>query len=304
MAERELTVDVFVPLVVRDLLTGQGTFLMTPEQRGMLVWMCLHAWIATPAASLPDDDRALARYADASSERWAAVGDAVRAEWKTPAEMRALGHADVPDDGRLRCPWLWARYVDAMARRTKAHASARNAAEARWRKGSGREPEAEPPRTARSASALPADSPSSSSSSSPSPTPPDASGGFAEVVAPYPALVAWSAEEPARLQQLHRLMTRVVREHGAGALPGFVGVLNGALDGMQGARCTGADLLHAIEDWCDTASAPATKNSLRAYLRGALARPGRVLPAPFPPRRATETRGATKLTTEYPERTA
>lgn len=68
------------PKYAKDWLTGEGTRLMTPEQRGAFDWLLCHAWLSDPPCTLPDDDAALAKLSDLG-RRWKTVGGAIRAQF-------------------------------------------------------------------------------------------------------------------------------------------------------------------------------------------------------------------------------
>lgn len=68
------------PKYAKDWLTGEGTRLMTPEQRGAFDWLLCHAWLSDPPCTLPDDDAALAKLSDLG-RRWKTVGGAIRSQF-------------------------------------------------------------------------------------------------------------------------------------------------------------------------------------------------------------------------------
>jgi len=71
----------YFPKYAKDWLTGEGTRLMTPEQRGAFDWLLCHAWLSNPPCTLPDDDDALAKLSDLGA-RWKRVGAAIRAQFQ------------------------------------------------------------------------------------------------------------------------------------------------------------------------------------------------------------------------------
>jgi uncharacterized protein YdaU (DUF1376 family) len=78
--ERPVSAPYF-PKYAKDWLTGEGTRLMTPEQRGAFDWLLCHAWLSTPPCTLPDDDEALAKLSELG-RRWKTAGEAVRSQFK------------------------------------------------------------------------------------------------------------------------------------------------------------------------------------------------------------------------------
>jgi uncharacterized protein YdaU (DUF1376 family) len=71
----------YFPKYAKDWLTGEGTRLMTPEQRGAFDTLLCHAWLSDPPCTLPDDDVALAKLSDLG-RRWKTAGKDVRSQFQ------------------------------------------------------------------------------------------------------------------------------------------------------------------------------------------------------------------------------
>lgn len=92
---------------------------LTSFELGPYVRLLRRAWHATPPATLPSDDRVLARWAEINSAEWAEAKTAVLACFTTDGS------------GRLVSTWLQARYDVAQQRRREAIARAQRARTAR-----------------------------------------------------------------------------------------------------------------------------------------------------------------------------
>lgn len=86
--------------------------------------MCI-AWQQTPAASLPDDDKALAYFAGLGRRvrRWQRLRDAALSDWRLCSDGR-LYHPDVATAALER--WLELRLVDARRRTAAARHAERS----------------------------------------------------------------------------------------------------------------------------------------------------------------------------------
>jgi uncharacterized protein YdaU (DUF1376 family) len=107
----------YFPFYVKEWLVGNA--LLTAEQRGALINLLAHAWVATPPCTLPDDDTQLALLAGIPLKRWRRMADTIRAVFYR-------------EDGRLVDGKLLQRHqemVDGSQRRT---AAAQRASQARW----------------------------------------------------------------------------------------------------------------------------------------------------------------------------
>lgn len=72
----------------KDWLTGEGTRLMTPEQKGAFIDLLSHAWLSTSEpCTLPGDDASLARLSGLG-RRWLKVGAPVLAEFEPTGSGR------------------------------------------------------------------------------------------------------------------------------------------------------------------------------------------------------------------------
>lgn len=248
-------VDVYFPLIVRDWLTGGATFTMSNRERGAFMQLLAHSWLQDPPCTLPNDDAALAKYADEAPADWLHVREKMLAQFPVVADEQD------PAFGRRRNPKLWEIHQDAVQRRITAQTNGKLAAEARWgaQRGSPPDDPATSPRRSGGGSTIaPARQPSKS---------------FAEVVSPYPAVTGWVAASPdSREPLLRRMMNRVAEEVGREAVSGFVAVVNSALVGLNLDQRTPEEVELAVGDWCDTGKL--TKHSLRNYMTGARAPKG------------------------------
>lgn len=111
----------YFPKYAKDWLTGEGTRLMTPEQRGAFDWLLCHAWLSDPPCTLPDDDAALARLSDLG-RRWKTVGAEVRAQFQPFPTL----------SGRIYNPKQLEIWKEMQEHRNKRSAAGRKGNELRW----------------------------------------------------------------------------------------------------------------------------------------------------------------------------
>lgn len=127
---------------------------MTTEEVGAYMLLLCKAWREEPAGSIPNDDRALARWARLTPDRWAECKPAVLAAFKLGGDKRW-------HQKRLR-----AEFNKLMRARKERHESAVTAAQARW----GKPKDSCVTHASGNAIAVPVQSLSSSSSSASPPT--------------------------------------------------------------------------------------------------------------------------------------
>ena len=118
-----MTRDDFLPLMpvmVRDFASSASAAVMTNEQFGVYWRLLLHAWMADPPCTLPDDEPQLAAISRLSVRRWRSIG--------SPIKSRFLR----TENGLLRNEKQWEMYLDARAHRDSKHRRAQAGARARW----------------------------------------------------------------------------------------------------------------------------------------------------------------------------
>jgi uncharacterized protein YdaU (DUF1376 family) len=97
----------------KDWLTGEGTRLMTPEQKGAFIDLLSHAWLSSSEpCTLPSDEPSLAKLSGLG-RRWAKVGAAVLAQFE-PTESGRLRNAKLYD--------VWVEMEERHGRRVAAGA--------------------------------------------------------------------------------------------------------------------------------------------------------------------------------------
>lgn len=108
---------VFMPLDVRRLLTSETWLEAADEPKVGHAAMCLwcEAWHQVPAASLPDNDKVLARLAMCSPDEWARVKGRVLRSWVKCSDGR-LYHPVVAEKARES----WGRKLAQRQRTQKA----------------------------------------------------------------------------------------------------------------------------------------------------------------------------------------
>ena len=111
----------YFPKYAKDWLTGEGTRLMTPEQRGAFDWLLCHAWLSTPPCTLPDDDASLARLSELGN-RWKRVGALIRAQF--------LPYPD--DSGRIYNRKQFEIWYEMESHRVRRSQAGRKGNAARW----------------------------------------------------------------------------------------------------------------------------------------------------------------------------
>ena len=136
----------FMPLDVVRLLDSDLFALSTGDEFKAAIALWCKAWNQVPAASLPCDDRILARLAGLSHREWAAVKGMALRGW------------DLCEDGRLYHPVVAEKALEAWAARERQRERARK----RWDKPRDGAPE-EPPHGA--AGHAPADAPAHAAAS-------------------------------------------------------------------------------------------------------------------------------------------
>lgn len=106
-----------------DFVSDGDVEAMTTEEVGAYMLLLCKAWREKPAATIPNDDRVLARWARLTPEHWSECKAAVMAPWKLCK-------------GGLRFvqPRLKKEYDKMLARRRERHESTTIAANARWEK--------------------------------------------------------------------------------------------------------------------------------------------------------------------------
>ncbi len=105
-----------------DDFTSDGKVeVMTTEEVGAYLLLICKAWREKPAATVPNDDRILARWARMTPERWAECKAAVMAPWKL-----------LSGSLRWQQPRLKKEYDKMLARRRFNHERATSGAKARW----------------------------------------------------------------------------------------------------------------------------------------------------------------------------
>jgi hypothetical protein len=114
----------FMPLDVRRLLTSSTWIDAADEPRLGHVLVCLwsESWHQVPAASLPDNDRVLARFAMCDAKAWSKLRDKAIQGW-----IRCR-------DGRLYHPVVAEKALEAWQRKLDQRERTRAATEARERK--------------------------------------------------------------------------------------------------------------------------------------------------------------------------
>jgi len=114
----------YMPLDVRRLLRSETWITAADEPRLGHALMCLWAesWHQVPAASLPDNDRVLARFAMCSPEQWAEI------------RPKALKGWIKCKDGLLYHPVVAEKALEAWGKKRKQRDQTRAATEARARK--------------------------------------------------------------------------------------------------------------------------------------------------------------------------
>jgi uncharacterized protein YdaU (DUF1376 family) len=111
----------YFPKYAKDWLTGEGTRLMTPEQRGAFDWLLCHAWLSEPPCTLPDDEDALAKLSDLG-RRWKTVGAAIRAQFQAFPTL----------PGRIYNPKQFAIFKEMEEHREKRSQAGRKGNALRW----------------------------------------------------------------------------------------------------------------------------------------------------------------------------
>lgn len=104
-----------------DFVSDGKVEAMTTEEVGAYILLICKAWREKPAATLPNDDRVLARWARLTPERWAECKAAAMAPWKL-----------LKGDVRYVQPRLKKEHDKMLTRRRQAHESATTAATTRW----------------------------------------------------------------------------------------------------------------------------------------------------------------------------
>jgi uncharacterized protein YdaU (DUF1376 family) len=104
-----------------DFVSDGKVEAMTTEEVGAYMLLLCKAWREKPAATVPNDDRVLARWARLTPDRWTECKVAVMAPWKL-----------LKGDLRYQQPRMKREYDKMLDRRRQAHDSATAAANARW----------------------------------------------------------------------------------------------------------------------------------------------------------------------------
>jgi uncharacterized protein YdaU (DUF1376 family) len=142
----------YLPFYVDDFASDGLVEAMTTEEVGAYTLLLCKAWREEPVASIPDDDRVLARWARMSAECWAEC----RAAVLRPFKKR--------QDGRLYQRRMEREYQKAMERKRAKSSHGQKAANGRWEKEL--HAHAMPEHCPSNADAMPNDAISSSSSPS------------------------------------------------------------------------------------------------------------------------------------------
>lgn len=218
MSEKKerLPVDAWMPFFVNDETGSAATFVMNNRQYGAFTRLRCHAW--KQQASLPNDLRLIAKYADEAGE------------WFETEEGRAvLDQFPIGDDGRRRNAVLSAHFNRATQLREERAESARKAAEKRW--GRGDDTGGQPADSAGNADAYRPVSPQPSSTASPSPSSKKAGveAALSASLERCPLVVAWVGDDANRKILLADGADRVAAEADARAIHGFVSVLSTTL---------------------------------------------------------------------------
>jgi uncharacterized protein YdaU (DUF1376 family) len=98
----------YFPLYVKDFATSGRVEAMTTAEVGAYMLLLCKAWLETPPATIPDDDKILARWARLNPAEWSECKQAVLSCFKASG------------DGRLVQPRLRAEY-DKIRRRKNAN---------------------------------------------------------------------------------------------------------------------------------------------------------------------------------------
>lgn len=272
MSEKKerLPVDAWMPFFVNDETGSAATFVMNNRQYGAFTRLRCHAW--KQQASLPNDLRLLAKYAD----------EAV--EWFETDEGRAvIEQFPVGVDGRRRNAVLTAHFDRAVKLREERADSARKAAEKRWGRG-GDDTGGQPADSAGNADAYRTVSPqpSASPSSSPSSKKAEVEAALSGSLERCPLVVAWVGDDANRKILLFDGAERIAAEGEVRAIHGFVSTLSALLQ-----EHSPEVIEQGLTDWI-TRFKSFTANSLRVAVASA-ARNARTVGEIGAPKRKTTT---------------
>jgi uncharacterized protein YdaU (DUF1376 family) len=107
-------------LYAQDFVSDSKVEAMTTREVGAYFLLLCKAWHETPVATIPNNDRVLARWARLTPIEWAECRDAVLSPFK------------LCPDNRLLSPRLSSEYRKLMESRKKRSAAGRSGAEKRW----------------------------------------------------------------------------------------------------------------------------------------------------------------------------
>ncbi len=114
----------YIRFYVNDFLGSNKVAAMSSAEVGAHVMLMCRAWTNDPPATIPDDDKVLARWARMSPAEWAQVKANVLAAWR------------VQEDGRLVQPRLQVEYNKMLRDSERRQAAGKAAANARWNQDS------------------------------------------------------------------------------------------------------------------------------------------------------------------------
>ncbi len=107
-------------LYPQDFASDSKVEAMTTREVGAYFLLLCKAWYETPVATIPNNDRVLARWARLTPDEWAECRDAVLSPFKACA------------DNRLLSPRLSSEYRKLMESRRKKSLAGKSGAEKRW----------------------------------------------------------------------------------------------------------------------------------------------------------------------------
>lgn len=107
-------------LYAQDFVSDSKVEAMTTQEVGAYFLLLCKAWFEKPVATIPNNDRVLARWARLTPDDWAVCRDAVLSPFKDCK------------DGRLLSPRLFSEYRKLMEDRKKKSHAAKIAANTRW----------------------------------------------------------------------------------------------------------------------------------------------------------------------------